>query len=197
MKTPADILDYTDSYIKVIFAGLIMTMAYNIAAEILRSIGNSRTPLYFLIISCFLNIGMDLFFIGKLKLGTAGAALATIISQGISAFLCFIYMFRTFDILKITKKDFYLDSKTVIQVLSLGIPMALNSSVTAAGIMILQSSINTFGSMVMAAYTAASRVENLATQLLITIGQAISTYCGQNYGAGNYERIHEGVHKTF
>lgn len=197
MKTPANILDYTDAYIKVIFAGLVMTMAYNVASSILRSIGDSRTPLCFLIISCFLNIGMDLFFIGTLKLGTAGAALATIISQGISAILCFIYMFRKFDILRVKRSDFYLDANTVFQVLSLGIPMALNNSITAIGTMVLQGAVNTFGSTVVAAYAAASRVENLATQVLITIGSAVTTYCGQNLGAGKYDRIHTGLRKTF
>ena len=109
MKTPDNILGLADSYIKVIFAGILLTMSYNVAAGILRGIGDSKTPLYFLILSSFLNIVLDLFLIVVVKLGTAGAAYATIIAQGVSALLCFIYMFRKFDILKTSREDYYLD----------------------------------------------------------------------------------------
>ena len=126
MKTPDNILGLADSYIKVIFAGILLTMSYNVAAGILRGIGDSKTPLYFLILSSFLNIVLDLFLIVVVKLGTAGAAYATIIAQGVSALLCFIYMFRKFDILKTSREDYYLDGYGVFNMLSIGIPMALN-----------------------------------------------------------------------
>lgn len=159
MKTPDNILGLADSYIKVIFAGILLTMSYNVASGILRGIGDSKTPLYFLILSSFLNIVLDLFLIVVVKLGTAGAAYATIIAQGVSALLCFIYMFRKFDILKTSREDYYLDGYGVFNMLSIGIPMALNYSITAIGTMILQGAVNIFGSSVVAAFTAASKVE--------------------------------------
>lgn len=197
MKTPDNILGLADSYIKVIFAGILLTMSYNVAAGILRGIGDSKTPLYFLILSSFLNIVLDLFLIVVVKLGTAGAAYATIIAQGVSALLCFIYMFRKFDILKTSREDYYLDGYGVFNMLSIGIPMALNYSITAIGTMILQGAVNIFGSSVVAAFTAASKVENLSTQTMPTLGTAIATYCGQNLGAGKYKRIYEGMRKDF
>ena len=197
MKTPDNILGLADSYIKVIFAGILLTMSYNVASGILRGIGDSKTPLYFLILSSFLNIVLDLFLIVVVKLGTAGAAYATIIAQGVSALLCFIYMFRKFDILKTSREDYYLDGYGVFNMLSIGIPMALNYSITAIGTMILQGAVNIFGSSVVAAFTAASKVENLSTQTMPTLGTAIATYCGQNLGAGKYKRIYEGMRKGF
>lgn len=197
MKTPDNILSLADRYIKIIFAGIILTMSYNVASGILRGIGDSKTPLYFLILSSFLNIVLDLFFIVVVKLGTAGAAYATIIAQGVSALLCFLYMFRKFDILKTSRQDYYLDRQGVFNMLYIGIPMALNYSITAIGTMILQGAVNIFGSSVVAAFTAASKVENLATQTMPTLGTAIATYCGQNLGAGKYERIYEGMKKGF
>lgn len=136
---------------------------------------------------------LDLFLIVVVKLGTAGAAYATIIAQGVSALLCFIYMFRKFDILKTSREDYYLDGYGVFNMLSIGIPMALNYSITAIGTMILQGAVNIFGSSVVAAFTAASKVENLSTQTMPTLGTAIATYCGQNLGAGKYKRIYEGM----
>lgn len=140
---------------------------------------------------------LDLFLIVVVKLGTAGAAYATIIAQGVSALLCFIYMFRKFDILKTSREDYYLDRYGVFNMLSIGIPMALNYSITAIGTMILQGAVNIFGSSVVAAFTAASKVENLSTQTMPTLGTAIATYCGQNLGAGKYKRIYEGMRKGF
>ena len=197
MNTPENILGLANDYIRVIFAGIIFTMSYNVASGILRGIGDSKTPLYFLILSSILNVVLDLFFIVNVKLGTAGAAYATVISQGIAAVLCFIYMFRKFDILKIGREDIYLDKKSVVKMLSVGIPMALNYSVTALGVMILQSAINIFGSSVVAAFTAASKVVSIATQPMQTLGSAMATYCGQNLGAGKYERIFKGMRQAF
>lgn len=197
MHTPDNIITLADNYIKVIFAGIILTMFYNVISGILRGIGDSKTPLYFLIFSSFLNIVLDVFFIVSLKLGTAGAAYATIISQGVSAVLCFIYMFRKFEILRAGRKDYYMDLRGVANMLSVGIPMALNYSITAIGVMIVQSAINVFGSSVVAAFTAASKVSNIATQTMPTLGTAMATYCGQNLGAGNYERIFDGMKKGF
>lgn len=197
MHTPDDILILADNYLKVIFAGIILTMFYNVAAGILRGIGDSKTPLYFLVFSSVLNIILDLFFIVVLKLGTAGAAYATIIAQGIAAVFCYIYMFRKFKILRTARSDYYFDLHGVKNMLSVGILMALNYSVTAVGTMIMQSAINVFGSSVVASFTAASKVNNIATQTMPALGTAMATYCGQNLGAGKYDRIFDGMKKAF
>ena len=172
-------------------------MAYNVASGILRGIGDSRTPLYFLILSSGLNIFLDIFLIVVVKLGTAGAAYATVISQAVSAVLCFIVMFRKHDILRTTREDYYCDFHEIRRMLSVGIPMALNYSITAIGTMILQSAVNVFGSSVVAAFTAASKVSNIATQTMPTLGTAMATYCGQNLGAGKHDRIFHGMKDAF
>lgn len=197
MHTPDDILQMADSYIKIIFAGIILTMGYNVAAGILRGIGDSKTPLYFLILSSVLNIVLDVFLIVVAKLGTAGAAYATVISQGVSAILCFIYMFKKFDILKVARDDFYIDFIGLNKMLAIGIPMALNYSITALGTIIFQSAMNGLGSSVVAAYIAASKVLAIATQTMPTLGTAFATYCGQNLGAGKYDRIYKGMRDGF
>ena len=195
MHTPENIIGMADAYIKVIFAGIILTMLYNVLSGILRGIGDSKTPLYFLILSSVLNIVLDM--IVTVKLGTAGAAYATIISQGVAAVLCFFYMFYKFDILRTSARDYYLDFIGIRKMLSIGIPMALNYSITAIGTMIMQSAVNVFGSSVVAAFTAASKVNNIATQTMPTLGTALATYCGQNLGAGKYKRIYEGMRQGF
>ncbi len=197
MNTPENIIDMADAYIKVIFAGISLTMFYNVLSGILRGIGDSKTPLYFLIFSSVLNIILDIVLIVTVKLGTAGAAYATIISQGVAAFLCLIYMFRKFDILRTSRSDFYMDAVGVKNMLAIGVPMALNYSITAIGTMIMQSAVNVFGSSVVAAFTAASKVNNIATQTMPTLGTAYATYCGQNLGAGKYERIYKGMKQGF
>ena len=196
MKTPDNILDIANSYIRVIFSGIILTMSYNVASGILRGIGDSKTPLYFLILSSILNILLDLFLIIVVNLGAAGAAYATIIAQGISALLCFLYMFHKFDILKTQRKDYYLDVRGILNMLSIGIPMALNYSITAIGTMILQGAVNIFGSSVVAAFTAASKVESLSTQTMPALGAAMGSFCGQNLGSGKYGRTYKGMKRA-
>ena len=197
MNTPDNIVDMANAYIKVIYAGIICTMSYNVASGLLRSIGDSKTPLYFLIFSSVLNIILDIFFIVVIKLGTAGAAYATVLSQGLSALLCFIVMFKKHDILRTRKEDYYMDFNGISHMLYIGIQMALNYSITAVGTMIFQASVNVFGSQVVAAFTAASKVNNIATQTMPTLGAAAATYCGQNLGAGKYERIFKGMKACF
>ena len=193
LNTPDNILQMADDYLKVIFAGIILTMSYNVAAGILRGIGDSKTPLIFLIFSSVLNIFLDIFLIVVGKMGTAGAAYATVISQGVSALLCFIYMFKKYEILRTGREDYYFDFKTVKSMLSIGIPMALNYSITAIGVSIIQSAVNIFGSVVVAAFTAASKVSGIVLQIGISLGVTMSTYCGQNLGAKKYDRIFIGM----
>ena len=197
MNTPENILDMADAYIKAIFAGIFCTMSYNVASGLLRSIGDSKTPLYFLIFSSVLNIILDVFFIVVVKAGTAGAAYATVISQGLAAVLSFIVMFRKYDILRTHRDDYYMDWNGIWHMLSIGIQMALNYSITAIGTMIFQAAVNVFGSQVVAAFTAASKVNNIATQTMPTLGTAAATYCGQNLGAGKYDRIFKGMKSCF
>ena len=197
MNTPENILGMANDYITIIYAGITATMAFNITSAILRGVGDSKTPLFFLLLSSALNIILDLLFIIVFHSGPEGAAYATVIAQGVSALLCFIYMFRRFDLLKIHREDFYFDWKSIGNMLGIGIPMSINYSVTAIGVMVLQSAVNVFGSSVVAAFTAASKVENLATQTMPTLGTTMSTYCGQNLGAGKYERIFDGMKKAF
>lgn len=135
LHTPSNVLLYAHEYLRVIFGGILCTMAYNIAASILRSLGDSRTPLYFLILSSFLNIVLDIFFIATLHMGTAGAAWATVLSQGISALLCFWYMFHNYNNLRLSIRDLYPDPYRILCMIQSGIPMALNQTVTAFGIM--------------------------------------------------------------
>ena len=197
LNTPENIVGLADSYIRVIFGGILCTMAYNVASGILRGIGDSKTPLYFLIFSSALNIVRYIFLIVVVKMGTAGAAYATVISQGVAAVLCFIVMFRKHDILRTSREDYYWDNQGILRMLSIGIPMALNYSITAIGTMILQSAVNVFGSSTVAAFTAASKVSSIATQTFPTLGTAMATYCGQNLGAGKYKRIYQGMRQAF
>lgn len=197
MNTPDNILDMANSYITVIYAGITATMAFNITSAILRGVGDSKTPLFFLLLSSALNIALDLLFIVVLHMGPEGAAYATILAQGVSAVLCFLYMFTKFELLKVRRADFYYDFKTIRNMLAIGIPMSINYSVTAIGVMVLQSAVNVFGSSVVAAFTAATKVEALSTQTMPTLGTTLSTYCGQNLGAGKYDRIFDGMKKAF
>lgn len=197
LNVPDNILAMAGSYIKVIFAGLILTMAYNVEAGILRGVGDSKTPLYFLLLASVLNIILDFVLIVFAKMGTAGAAYATVIGQGVSAVLCFIYMHVKFPLLRLSREDFYYDWDNSKKLLSLGIPMAINYSITAIGTMILQAAINVFGSSVVASYTAASKIINLTTQTMPSLGTTSATYCGQNLGAGKYGRIYKGMRCGF
>ena len=197
LNVPDNILAMADSYIKVIFAGLILTMAYNVEAGILRGVGDSKTPLYFLLLASVLNIILDFVLIVFAKMGTAGAAYATVIGQGVSAVLCFIYMHVKFPLFRLSREDFYYDWDNSKKLLSLGIPMAINYSITAIGTMILQAAINVFGSSVVASYTAASKIINLTTQTMPSLGTTSATYCGQNLGAGKYGRIYKGMRCGF
>lgn len=195
MNTPSDIINNSYSYIVIIYAGTVTAFFYNMISSILRALGDSKTPLYFLIVSSILNIILDLVFIINVKMGVAGAAYATVISQGVAGLLCLIYTAKKFPILKLEKKHFKVASKHFVSHLKIGIPMALQFSITAIGIIILQTAINSFGSDVVAAHTAASKVEQLVMQPSVTFGVTMATYCAQNLGAKNIERIKDGVKK--
>lgn len=197
INIPAEILHLSHEYLIVIFAGTVFSMLYNVMSGMLRAIGDSRTPLFFLVLSTLLNVGLDVLFVAALNMGTAGAAYATVLSQAISAVLSCIYMFSRYDIMKTSRQDYYLDGRTVGKMLSIGIPMSVNNVVTASGMTVLQAAVNGYGAGVMAAYTAAFRVSILAMQVPISLGVSMATYSGQNYGAKNYGRIFAGIRAAF
>ena len=193
MNTPADIYDDAYAYIITICLGSFALIGYNLLAASLRAIGNSRTPLYFLIFAALLNIVLDLVFIIGLKLGTFGAALATDVSQGVSALLCIIYIIRKIDILKPHRSDWHLNKDYSFKQLNIGIPMALQFGITASGTMVMQASINIYGSVAVGGFTAAGKVINLMTAGMPSLGQTMAAYVGQNYGYGDLDRVHQGT----
>lgn len=194
-KTPMDIYNYAYNYMIVILLGLFTNMAYNMTASILRALGDSKTPLYFLILASFLNIVLDLIFILLFNIGVVGAALATVISQGVSALLCIFYISKKFEILKMKKVDFYYNQKSANILLNIGFPMAFQYSVIAIGSILLQSAVNRLGTIAVASYTVCCRIEQLAIQPFSTLGIAATTYTGQNLGAGKIDRIKYGMKK--
>lgn len=193
INTPDTIVDMAHSYIVTIYAGIFAPMLYNAAACVLRAVGDSKTPLYFLIISAVLNIGLDLLFIIVFGLGVFGAALATVIAQAMSGILCVIYMYKKFEILHFQREDMHIDRTIIATHLRIGLPMAFQFSITAIGAIVLQGAINKFGEVKIAAYTAASKTEQLVTQMASAIGVTTANFVGQNMGAVRYDRIKHGV----
>ena len=193
LNTPADIINDAYAYLVIIFAGLGATVFYNMIAGILRSIGDSKTPLYFLIVSSIINVVLDLVFILNFNSGVAGAAYATVIAQGISGLLCLWVAARRYKILHLSKEDFKYKTSSILKLVGIGLPMALQYSITAIGCMVLQAAVNSLGSITVAAFTAASKVEQLAMQPFKTLGMTMVTYTGQNLGAGKPDRIKSGV----
>ena len=192
MNTPADIFDDAYAYIMIISGGILAQMLYNLLASILRALGNSRVPLYFLILSAVLNIVLDLVFVIVFQMGAAGAAVATIISQGVSGLLCLVYIGEKVQLLRMTKEDWKPQTALLSAQLKVGIPMALQYSITAIGTMMVQSSLNILGSTLVAAYTAAGKIEQVVTQAYIAMGTTMATYGAQNMGAGDVPRIRQG-----
>ena len=193
MNTPDNIFNDASTYITIIFAGIITQALYNMAAGILRALGDSKTPLYFLMVSSIVNVILDLVFIINFKMGVSGAAYATNIAQGFSAVLCLIYSYKKFQVLRLKKEDFKVELSYYTKHLKVGVPMGLQFSVTAVGIIIVQSAINVFGSTVIASYTASSKVLQLVMQPATSFGVTIANYSGQNLGAGRFDRIKSGM----
>lgn len=192
MNTPDDIFDDAYKYIMVICAGIAAQVLYNMLSAILRALGNSKTPLYFLILSAVLNIGLDLVFIRVFGMGAAGAAYATVISQLIAGIASFIYIVAKVPLLHLKRKDWQYDHMLVRNQLKVGFPMALQYSITAIGTTMVQASLNKLGSMAVASYTAAGKIEQIAGQAYVAIGTTMATYCAQNRGAGRIDRIKQG-----
>lgn len=196
MQTPDDILDGAVVYIGWIFAGIPFIFLYNMVAAIMRALGDSKTPLYFLILTSALNIGLDLLFIIPFHMGVLGAALATDISQVISGVLSFAYLRRKFDVLKMEKGDIAYSKKACGRLLGIGVPMGLQCSITAIGSVIMQWAVNVLGSTAVAAVTAAGKTQSLLTVPLESVGTAMATYAGQNLGASRMDRVRQGVNRA-
>ncbi|HCS67448.1 MAG TPA: MATE family efflux transporter [Oribacterium sp.] len=195
-NTPASIFDYAYSYILIIFLGTPAIFLYNITASIIRSLGDAKTPVYFLIFAALLNILLDYISIGLLGFGVEGPAYATVISQGLSGFLCLLYMVKKFPILHFEKGDMKPESEKMLTLLSMGIPMGLQYSITAIGSVILQTAVNGLGAISLAAITAGQRISNFVCCVFDSLGATMATYAGQNVGALRFDRIREGVHSA-
>lgn len=193
MKTPADIFADAYTYIFIIFIGIPVTYLYNMLSGIIRSTGDSKTPLVFLTLSSLLNIALDLLCIIAFKMGVAGAALATVVSQGVSGVLCLIYMMKKFPILHVEKEEWKIDKGLMKILCGMGIPMGLQYSITAIGSVILQAAVNTLGSGAVAAVTAGSKVGMFFCCPFDALGSTMATYGGQNVGARKLERIGQGL----
>lgn len=196
MQTPEDILDGAVIYIGWIFAGIPFIFLYNMVAGIMRALGDSKTPLYFLIMTSAMNIGLDLLFVIPLNMGILGAALATDISQAISGVLSFIFLCRKFEVLRMQKGEGRFCKSACMRLIGIGVPMGLQCSITAIGSVIMQWAVNVLGSTAVAAVTAASKTMNLLTVPLESIGTAMATYSGQNLGAARMDRVRQGVHSA-
>lgn len=192
MNTPSDIFKDAYGYIMIISGGILAQMLYNLLSSILRAIGNSKIPLYFLIISALLNILLDLLFIVGFHMGATGAAAATIIAQGVSGILCLIYIIAKIPVLHLNRNDLHAGKDVYGIQLKIGLPMALQYSITAIGSMMVQSSLNILGSTLVAAFTAAGKIEQVVTQAYVAMGTTMATYSAQNMGAGSVKRIREG-----
>lgn len=193
MRTPENVIEYSYVYILTIFIGIPVTFLYNILAGIIRSIGDSRTPLIFLIISTFINLGLDYLFIAVFNMGVFGAALATVLAQLISGIMCIVVVIKKFPVLHVSGSEWALDKDYMIKLCGMGLPMGLQYSITAIGSVILQSSVNMLGSVAVAATTSASKVNMLFLCILDALGASMATYGGQNLGAGKIDRIRKGT----
>lgn len=193
MRTGDDILADAHSYIVTIYWGIAATIIYNMSAAMLRSIGDSRSPLIFLILASVLNIGFDFLCILVFKMGVMGAGVATVASQFLAGAACLAYGLKRYPMLRIGKEHFRWKGNLAAKLMKVGLPMALQFSITAIGIMVVQSVLNSMGTLTVAAYTAASKIDNFAQQPFIALGAAIATYCAQNYGAHKFERIRKGM----
>lgn len=195
MNTPSSIIDNAYRYIVIIYAGLFAAMVFNVLSNVLRALGDSRTPLLFLVIASVLNIVLDLALILGTPMGVAGAAVATVLSQTVSGVLCIVYIARKFPILHVRRADFTLRRGELWQHARIGLPMGFQASIIGFGVIILQIVLNGQGETSVAAYTAAQKIEQIIVAPLSSFGMTMATYTAQNYGAGKLPRIRQGVRR--
>ena len=193
MGTPEDVMNYAVVYIRIYFIGIIGNLVYNMGSGILRAIGDSKRPLYFLMTSCLVNIVLDIIFVVVLKMNVAGAALATILSQLVSAVLVIIVLVRSEDVYRLIISEIRLHFRMVKRIIQIGFPAGLQSAMYSISNVIIQSSVNALDIDTIAAWTAYSKIDALFWMIIGAFGISITTFVGQNYGAGKVERVHKGI----
>ena len=196
MQTPPDIMNDARTFLQIMLGGMLAPIAFNLLSNIIRALGDSRTPLWFLIISSLINIGLELLFILGFHWGIAGAGWATILAQLIATVMCLVYIILKVPILHIGRRHFKLMWSEVKAHLNVGLPMAFQMSIIAIGTIVLQAALNSLGTNSVAATTAAQKIDQVATQPLMSFGVTMATFAAQNFGAHKYERIIKGVKQT-
>ncbi|WP_338209197.1 MATE family efflux transporter [Lactiplantibacillus paraxiangfangensis] len=196
MQTPPDIMNDARTFLQIMLGGMLAPIAFNLLSNIIRALGDSRTPLWFLIISSLINIGLELLFILGFHWGIAGAGWATILAQLIATVMCLVYIIVKVPILHIGRRHFKLVWSEVKAHLNVGLPMAFQMSIIAIGTIVLQAALNSLGTNSVAATTAAQKIDQVATQPLMSFGVTMATFAAQNFGAHKYERIIKGVKQT-
>lgn len=193
LQTPPEIIDDAQSYLRIIFLGIPANLLFNLLSNVIRALGDSRTPLYFLVFACCVNIALDFIFILAFHMGVSGAAAATILSQLLSGILCLLFIRKKIPLLLLKKEDFIMHIEIITSHLAVALPMAFQMSIIAIGSLILQFALNGLGSTSVAAYTASQKIDSIATMPMCSFGTAMATYTAQNYGAGKIDRIKKGV----
>lgn len=193
LKTPENILPKTEAYLRIILTFAIVTMLYNMFSGILRAIGDSKTPLYFLLLSSALNVGLDFLFVKGLNRGIGGAAEATVIAQIVSVSLCIVYIWKKCPVLKFSMRYLKWDKALVKELLLTGFSMGLMLVVVSIGSVALQSAVNSLGEQIIAAHTAARKIDEIFMMPLGTLATAAATFASQNFGAGKYDRVYKGI----
>lgn len=196
LQTPDTIIGDSITYMRTTCAGIIFIATYNGVASLLRALGDSKTPLYFLILSSIINVGLDLTFVLVLNWSVLGVALATIIAQAVSAICCIIYAYNKIEYFRLTREQMQPNPQIIINSIKLGVPIALQNSMIAVSCMVLQGVVNTFGATIMASYTIIGRIEQIVQQPFSSLGTALTTYSGQNMGAGKTDRVKKGFRQA-
>lgn len=193
MGTPAEIMDGSLLYLRIYFYGIIGSLLYNMGAGILRSVGDSKRPLYFLIVSCLTNIVLDLLFVAVLRMGVAGAAIATVISQLVSAALTIVTLMREKDIYRLELKKLRVDLYMMRRIIQIGFPTGMQSVLYSLSNLVIQSAVNSLGTDTVAAWAAYGKIDMLFWMVINALGIAVTTFIGQNYGAGKMDRVYRGT----
>lgn len=193
MNTPEDVLGPSITFLRIYYLGMVGNLVYNIGAGILRAVGDSKRPLYFLIVSCMTNIVLDMLFVVGFGMGVAGAALATIISQALSAVLVMMLLVRTKDMHRLVLRDIRLDKRMLARIIKIGFPAGMQSIMYSSSNVIIQAGINSLGTDTVAAWTAYSKIDSIFWMIVSAFGISVTTFVGQNYGAGKKERMRKGV----
>ncbi len=192
LQTPETVIGDSIIYMRTSCAGILFIATYNGVAAMLRALGDSKTPLYFLILSSIINVVLDLVFVLTLGWGVFGVALATIIAQATSAFTCIVYAYHKIEYFRLTREQLRMNPQIIVNSFKIGVPIAMQNSMIAVSCMVLQGVVNTFGETVMAAYTVIGRIEQVVQQPYMSLGSALTTYSGQNMGAGKIDRVKKG-----